>query len=100
METLKRFGRWLLLGAAALGALLLLLLRVRPPAPAPVKPPGLPETPKATEDAVRAAETQAAGERAVASTKAEDRKADLADAGATDDGAERRRKLADLANKT
>lgn len=95
MEKLKKFGTWLLGLAVLVGGTLLVLLKVKP-APQPAQ---LPEASKGTETKVNEAEKQAAGAVAAATATAEAKTEALADVAKVDDGAERRKELAALAEK-
>lgn len=98
MDKLKKLGVWLAgIAAVVLGALLVFLkLKEQKPES---KPAGVPEASKETEKAVQQAEVKAAGEVASATATATAKTEALAGVAEVDDAAERRKKLADLANK-
>jgi len=98
IQKLKSAVMWIAGGALAIAGTLLVLAKLKekqPEAPAPALPPAS----VGTEAAVQAAEVKAAGEVAAASATAEVKVAALNDVAATDSDAERRKQLADLANK-
>lgn len=96
MEKLKKFGAWLLGIAVVVGGALLVLLKLKEKQE---QPANLPEASKETEQKVQAAEVKSAGERAAAEAEAVAKVNEVNAAAALDDGAERRKKLAELANK-
>lgn len=98
MEKLKKFGLWLAgIVAVALGAALVFLkLKEQKPE---AKPAGVPEASKETEKAVQQAEVKSAADKAVAEAEAVAKVNEVSAAAVMDDGAERRKKLAELANK-
>lgn len=99
MEKLKKFGLWLAgILAVALGAALV-FMKLKQPAEAPAKPAGVPEASKETEKAVQQAEVKSAADKAVAEAEAIAKVNEVSAAAVMDDGAERRKKLAELANK-
>lgn len=99
MEKLKKFGAWLLGIAVVVGGALLVLMKLKQPAEAPAKPVGVPEASKETEKAVQQAEVKSAADKAAAEAEAVAKVNEVSAAAVMDDGAERRKKLAELANK-
>jgi hypothetical protein len=98
VEKLKKFGMWLVAGLLAAGGAVLVYLKLKEDEKAeePVK---LPEASPETTAAVHHAEGKAEAEKAAAAEKATETKTELAEVAATDDGAERRKKLAAMANQ-
>lgn len=99
LQKLKSAVMWIAGGALAIAGTLLVLAKLRSK-PAPEAPaPALPPVSTGTAEAVQAAEVKAAGEVAAADATADVKVAALSDVAATDSDAERRKQLADLANK-
>lgn len=99
METLKKFGKWLVAGLVAIGGGILVYLKLKEDEKKPPPPPKLPEPPPETTGAMHRAEGKAEAQKEAANTKATETKTELADTAKVDDGAARRKQLADLANK-